>query len=51
MDIKKILQKLRFSSTTSNNKAQAQQHETSTKNAMATKAITFYSHRGWLISV
>lgn len=49
MDIKKILQKLRLSSTTPNNQAQPRQHKTS-NDAMANKAITFYSHRMWLLS-
>lgn len=47
MDFRKILQKLRLSSTTSNNQTKAQQQDTASKNAMATKAITFYSHRKW----
>lgn len=49
MDFRKILQKLRLSSTTSNNQTQAKQQDTRTNNTMATKAITFYSHRTWSI--
>lgn len=51
MDFRKILQKLRLSSAPSNNQTQTQQQNTPTNNKMATKAITFYSHRMWLISV
>lgn len=50
MDFRKILQKLRLSSTTSNNQTQTKQQDTVTNNAMANKAIAFYSHRTLFIS-